>query len=406
MESRVFLKKDRARPNLPVWRRKPPCRRSRRERPTKKRQNLDVNPLTHFIEPAHLVPVLQAIAIGMGVILVTLIVALVVQKVVLERRYRAIEAATRRLASALAGGAGVEDLDVDPGRLVERRALARALQGGAVEVEAGQLRHAAWYPELLRRLQKDARRSAWGERVAAFEMLGALGASEVHPFLEEAARLEDHPQAYGACLGCLARFADQPAVLAALWRQLREKPTLSGSFNEGLFRIAIGALDRRGPPGAAGQAIGQLLEGADPADPVTLSAIWAAGKCGLVALVPRLEALLRQSDSSKSLRIGCVRAIGTLDPGNPLLVDALSDRDWEVQASAARFMREGSQATVTALGACLTSPAFYVRYNAATALAGLGQPGRAALESALGSPDAFAREISRYALRVLEQARA
>jgi hypothetical protein len=365
-----------------------------------------VNPLNRLIDPALLVPVLQAIAIGMGVILLTLIVALVLQKVVLERRYRAVQYAAQRHANALAGGTRVEDLALDPRRLVERRALARALQGGDVEVEAGQLRNAPWYEELVRRLQKDARRRAWGERVAAFEMLGVLGAVELRPFLEQAARREPHPQAYGACLGCLAKFADQPSGLSVLWNQLRAKPTLSGSFNEGLFRIAIDAIDRRGPKGAAEEAIGGLLDGADHSDPVMLSVVWAAGKCGLTSLVPRLDALFRDPQASKSLRIGCVRAVGMLEPGHALLMNALADRDWEVQASAARYLRGDGEGVLAALSRCLTSPAFYVRYNAAATLAGLGRQGRAALERALGSPDAFAREISRYALRVLEQAHA
>jgi len=338
----------------------------------------------------------------MAVILLSLIVLLILQKLVLERRSWAIQQASDRYAKALVDGTRPEDLPVDPRRLIERRALARALGAYGADIATGQLRSAPWYGELVRRLQRDAVHREWGGRVAAFEMLGDLGAAELRPFLEAAARREKHPQAYAACLGCLARFTDQASGLASLWSEVRENPPLSGSFNEGLFRTAIAALIRRASEDAAAGAVRRLLADANPHDPLTLDVISAVGKSGLTALVPQLAGLCAPPEAPKSLRIACVRAIGTLQPDHPLLLGALTDRDWEVRAMGAKYLRGTAPGVIAALADCLTSPAFYVRYNAASTLAGLGGQGRAALERAQDSSDTFARDISRYALRVLQ----
>lgn len=359
-----------------------------------------MHPLSRFIDPILLARVLGAFAFAMAATLLALILLLIVQKLVLERRSRAIRAAADCYASELAAGARPQDLRFDPRRLVGRRALARALAARGAGVASEQLRHAPWYGELVRRLQRDAVRKGWGERVAAFELIGYLGATELRPFLERAARRERHPEAYAACLGCLARFADPACGLADLWKQLQHRPPLSGSFNEGLLRTAIGTLSRLGPPDAAADCFRQILAHADPHDFLTLHAISAIGKSGLAPLVPDLAALYARPKAPKQLRIACVRAVGMLQPEHPMLLSALADRDWEVRAVGARYLRGSTPAAIAGLSDCLTSSAFYVRYNAACTLAGLGELGRAVLESALHSSDAFARDISRYALRV------
>ena len=338
----------------------------------------------------------------MAVTLLALIVLLVLQKIVLERRHREEREAADRHAKALANGTRLQDLAVDPRRPSQRRALARTLRAGGADVATGQLRSAPWYGGLVARLQRDCRRKAWGERVAAFEMLECLGAAELRPFLEEAARREDHPQAYAACLACLARLVDRPSGLESLWNQLQAKPVLSGSFNQGLFRSAIEALSRHSSPQTAVEALQQLLADANPLDPLTLDVIWGVGKSGLASLVPQLVALGGAAQAPKSLRIACVRAVGMLQPDHPLLLSALSDRDWEVQANGAKYLRSTTPGVIAGLSGCLTSPAFYVRYNAASSLAALGREGRTVLEAALTSSDAFARDISRYALRALD----
>src|SRR5690348_2185766 len=126
-----------------------------------------MNPLSRLIDPALLAPLLQAIAFAMAVSLLALVLVLALQKLVLERRHRAELDAADGYARALANGTRAEALSVDPRRLSQRRALARVLRADGTKVATGQLRAAPWYVELVRRLQKDARRTAGGERAAA-----------------------------------------------------------------------------------------------------------------------------------------------------------------------------------------------------------------------------------------------
>jgi HEAT repeat protein len=100
------------------------------------------------------------------------------------------------------------------------------------------------------------------------------------------------------------------------------------------------------------------------------------------------------------VRIACTRALGGLAPAHPALVAALRDPDWQVQASAARLLRDAQPATIATLHELLSSPHFHVRRNAALSLHSLGEPGDAALRAALASSDAFARAISHFTLEL------
>jgi hypothetical protein len=361
-----------------------------------------VNPLARYIDPALLVPALQAIAVVMATILLSLIALLALQKIVLERRDRAVGEAVDRYVKDLAAGRRIEELAVDPHLASQRRALGIALRSGETGVDLERVRAAPWYGALIRHLRKEASHGVWGDRVAAFEMLGLLRTAELRPFLLESAPRQRHPQVYGACLACLAQLCDDTTALKGLWQQLQMNAPLSNSFNEGLIRTAITALGRKPSTVAADEAIRQLLAATDADDPLVLSVIGAIGRSGLASLVPQLALRFEDEHASKALRIACIRAVGMLDAGHPLLIRALADADWEVRASAARYLRGTTAETIDSLAGCLTAPEFYVRLNAAGSLAALGPAGRAVLERAKDSPDGFARDVSRYALAIPE----
>ncbi|BAP87465.1 heat repeat-containing PBS lyase [Burkholderiales bacterium GJ-E10] len=344
--------------------------------------------------------VLKDIVVGMAASLSALVVFLVVQKLVLERHARAIDGAIDRYRQAISSDAWPSDVTVDLKRRVDRKALAMALNSGEVPVPLEHLRRAPWYGEAVRNLKESAMRGKWGMRVFALELLGKLGAVEQRPMVDEIVRHESHPQVYAAGLGCLAEFVDDSSWLRFLWDRLQDRPALSGSFNEWLFRTAIGALTGRRGAEVAVAAVRELLVNASLQDPLTLDLISAIGKAGLGQLVPELVARYAQERASKATRIACVRAVGLVRPDHSLLLRALRDRDWEVCAVGAKYLRGTTPEVIGALSACLTASAFYVRFNAAVTLATLGDSGREALERALVCPDRFARDISRYALHM------
>lgn len=78
-----------------------------------------------------------------------------------------------------------------------------------------------------------------------------------------------------------------------------------------------------------------------------------------------------------------------------MLLIALRDHDWRVRAVAARSLgTRGNPAAVTRLAAGLRDVRWWVRFRCGLALAQLGAPGRAALESASGDTDRYAGEMA------------
>jgi len=81
-------------------------------------------------------------------------------------------------------------------------------------------------------------------------------------------------------------------------------------------------------------------------------------------------------------------------------MQALRDTEWQVRSMAAKSLgRLGEARAIPALDGALSDPAWWVRYNAANALAGLGGDGLGALHRALATQaDPFARDICRQTL--------
>lgn len=329
---------------------------------------------------------------------------LVVQKRLLDRRATMVRDATRRYVATLSAEFWPDTVPVDPRCRVDRMAMGNALSISG-ELAAGRLREAPWYGEMVRCVREKSGRGKWGDRVIAFELLGNLGAVEERPFLFVAARREPNPQVYAAILWCLAQLVDKNSELLALWHLMRERAALSGSFNEWLFRTAIAALVCTSGADNATNATCELLADAPLQDSMTLDLISAIGKSGLDFLVSELAVRYGLAEASKSMRIACVRSVGMLQPHHPLLLRALEAPEWEVCASAAKFLRDRAPGAIEALSRCLTSPAFHVRLNAASTLAALGTTGLEALARALASRDPFARDVSRYALHLPQPTR-
>lgn len=361
-------------------------------------------PLVGLVNSLVSLVVLEAVVLAIGISLSALVTFLVVQKLVLERRTRAINRATNLYRKAISSDVWPDDVTVDLRRRVDRKALARALDADDAPPLLGRLRSAPWYGDAVRHLGSSVTRGKWGSRVVALELLGKLGAIEQRPMVDDIVCHEAHPEVYAAGLGCLAQFVDQSSELRFLWDRLQERPALSGSYNEWLFRTAIVALTERRGADAAVDAVRELFAGTSLQDPLTLDFISAIGKAGLSPLVPELAARYGWEHAPKGARIACVRAVGLIQPTHAVLLRALSDPEWEIRAVGAKYLRGTAPDVVAALSDCLTAPAFYVRFNAAVTLAALGEAGREALERALEYPDRFARDISRYALHMSQPA--
>lgn len=353
----------------------------------------------HFLpDSAMLIQILLWVALGMFASLVLLYAGVIVQKLVVERGIATEQQLREQFARALEGGASPAALEVDPGNLRHRRALAHTLVARAPLDMGPELLAAPWFPTLLERLFREARHSHWGRRAAAYEALGMLSAVSLRPRLMAAARREANPRAFAACMQAAARLARSPADRLEITELLSGRHVLSGSFNEGIFRALIGTLQRLEDPVEAAMHLRDLLHTLESQPLLQVDAISATGKSGLEGIVPALAALYAQREASLGQRIACARAIGALDPANAALYRALGDPAWQVQAAAARHFKPRDRSGLGALADLMRDANFYVRRNAALALRELGGAGEPPLREALAGTDPFAAAIAHYVL--------
>jgi hypothetical protein len=348
--------------------------------------------------PAELTQILLWIALVMLASLLVLYATVIIQKVLIERSKAAEQQLRARFAEALASGASLASLAVDPASLRHRRALAHTLVALSPADTSQQLLGAAWFPSLLERLFREARHRYWGRRSAAYETLGMLSAVSLRPRLMEAARRESHPRAYAACLQAVARLSRGPQEMTGIAQYLEHRHVLSGSFNEGIFRTLIGTLQRLESPEEAASHLRDLLHSLEAQPLLLLDAVSATGKSGLEGIVPALAALYGAREASLGQRIACARAIGALDPAHKALHKALADPAWQVQAAAARHFKPRDGSGLGALADRLGDANFYVRRNAALALRELGAQGEPPLRAAITGTDPFAAAIAHYVL--------
>ncbi len=351
-------------------------------------------------DPVALTRVLGWVALGMFLSLLLLFLVVVLQRIAVDREARAELRLSDGFARALSEGQAASALRVDPRERLHRRAIARTLAAHPRPDGERQLLAAPWFPQLLHRLQRDARHRHWGRRAAAYEALGQLSARSLRHELVAAARREPHPHAYGSCLQAAARLCDGPAEALEVAQLLGQRHVLSGSFNEGIFRSLIEAVARHAGADEAATRLQDLFAALESRPALLHDALLAAGKSGLATIAPALADRLGRPGASLDVRIACTRALGRLAPAHPALVAALRDPDWQVQVSAAHLLGDGQPATVETLRQLLCSPHFHVRRNAALALHRLGEQGDAALRAALDGPDAFAQAVSRFALGI------
>lgn len=237
----------------------------------------------------------------------------------------------------------------------------------------------------------------WWVRAAAAERLGRLGV----------ARAADR------LVACLDDPREEVRIVAArglgmLGDTRVIRPLLLGLTAASRWATirAAAVLASLGPPAAPTLAALVVEEAARPdsGDPVRLRLLLdSLAELGGRDCAGAVKPLL--GHRSVDVRARAARILGRLGAPEavPLLRLALDDPDWPVRAQAAAALLElpADAATLDALAARLSDPAFWVRANAAQTLAYRAEPAaRARLVAALRSADPFARQA---AARVLEE---
>ncbi len=351
--------------------------------------------IARLIDPADLMAALYAFAVAMALGLVLLFVALVVQKLIVERSRRLEEAAYERLVAHFTSDIGAEAPQLEPEQATERRALSRALARFNRRGHSGAVTNDSAQDGLIRYLQRDTRHSHWGRRTAALEALGRLQIDSLLPFFKDFAAQEPDRRVFAAALSAAARLCRTTEDLRDLAALLISKHALSRSFNESVLFLAFDTMCQAGTGNDAAVA---FVNGLPLKHELLADAIAAASRCNLRDTLPLLERICADPYTSLTLRLTAIRAVGRLQPDHPLLETALRDTSWEARAVAAGHLQSHRAGAIEGLRHALRDTNFHVRRNSADALLRMGEPGIAVLKQMLDSDDRFARDASRSAL--------
>lgn len=249
-----------------------------------------------------------------------------------------------------------------------RDALRRA---GLLEHELARLRHRS----TMRRAQ-------------ACRTLGRLGQADAVPPLAE--RLQDRSLAVRRhAIGALADLRAVDA-LGAVAQAIED----DGDWDN---LLVVMALIRMGPGSVA--QLGDLLERShSPA--MTKALLQVIGRLGLAADPGAVRALCAHPDPE--IRVEAVRALGTIAPDAEsvrVCLAAMDDAAWPPRALAAWSLgRLGDARAIPRLEQAMGDTAYWVRHHVAEALAGLGDPGVAALRRGLEHSNPFVRDMATQAL--------
>ena len=252
----------------------------------------------------------------------------------------------------------------------------------------------------LKRVHRLSRSRVVRHRVQAAALLARL------PFFDESSTIlcrlvaDPHPLVREAAARAVAIRRDAPAA-AAMLRAIERYNDLS------MYRVARHALARCGHEVTNG-----LIEGLSSELPeVRWLCLDVLGDIGDPVALPVILALARRDGDTETLT-RLARALRSYSGVQVVqcLLDLAGHPEWQVRAQAARSLglvagRDGNAIYLDAVLECLEQltrdQEYWVRNNAATALASLGEPGRRILQRLASGSDRYAAERAREALQVL-----
>jgi len=231
----------------------------------------------------------------------------------------------------------------------------------------------------------------WWRRLAAARQLASVAGPEYQGVIRRLL-LDSHPGVQSAATACLRRYADKE-LLALVIDSVSQRSTAVQRYQADVLRER------------SDLTVPLLLERIQPdTPPSTLkSYIQLAEAIGVGACFEQVAALSTHQDPA--VRVAVARLIQHVDGESAIvkLVTMLRDPDWRVRAQAARGLgRKRDDLVVQELGRALTDQAWWVRFRAGLALAGLGDAGRKALEGARSLPDRYARDMAAFVLGLSE----
>lgn len=235
----------------------------------------------------------------------------------------------------------------------------------------------------VRRILDGARSPLWWKRLAAARILAVIADETDVPAIRRLLA-DTHPAVQSAAAACLGRHVDEELLMRMI-------DGLS-SASSAVRAYQLGVLSQHGTL-AAPLLLNRIRHDAPPHKLYAyVHAVAALDDTACMARVAELS-----THAHAEVRVAVARVLRST-PGDSFhikLLSMLRDHDWRVRAQAARGLSTlNDPATVQELVRALTDPTWWVRFRAGLALAGMGEPGREALEGARTHPDRYARDMA------------
>lgn len=318
-----------------------------------------------------------------------IMVALIIARLVQERRTETINARRADLLPKILGGDPLTfqsakkgdkqttDLLVELISMVrgdeQRRYLSIAEQSGA-----------------LAHLIERARSGNTRTKITAIEALTYFDQAAATDALDTALDDRDRNVRLTAALALSQSGRSPPAPF------LIEKLSLGSKENSLLLTSILQRISQDRP-----EEIESLLEDPEIAGSVKSAAVEALASAGRFQVAPVVNAMALTSEPTSDQLANYLRALGTLrhPAGIPAVLFHLSSKDWWVRAAAAEASGKiGATGAMRRLEALLDDEDWWVRFRAGEALVNLGSEGMESLRAATRSGRERVREVARLTL--------
>lgn len=253
--------------------------------------------------------------------------------------------------------------------------------------------------------KKMALSRSWTKRIVAVEKLAYLRLPKLKQFLYFIIGNynNDNDIVARAVLG-ISFIADSEEDLSVINQVLKDPFFRSVKFNEYIYANVIKSFREKGTEDMLLRSLGLLM--VDISIPVELKKgiVEACGSQVFYSAKDTIMKVFNQLKDVPELKITCIRALGRLGcmDISSMIKNSLQDPNWRVRATAAKNACFCPDDIIESLKKSLSDENYYVRMNAAISLSKFGERGIRALNEGMQSDDRFAKDVSRYLLKLKE----
>lgn len=352
---------------------------------------------------------LIAVIIVMFIIDVILFFSMIVNKLYVELRQRKLKKLKEMYIASISNKLiGADSRVKKPKKKIEFQALVDVIIDMLVSISGemeNRIKDYAMELGVDEYYKKMALSRSWTNRIVAVEKLAYLRLPELKRFLYFilAKYKDDNAIIARAVLG-ISFIADSEEDLSVINQVLKDPFFRSVKFNEYIYANVIKSFRERGTEDMLLRSLGLLM--VDISIPVELKKgiVEACGSQLFYSAKDTIMKVFNQFKDVPELKITCIRALGRLGcmDMSSLIRDSLQDADWRVRATAAKNVGLCADDIIESLKKSLSDENYYVRMNAAISLSKFGERGIKALNEGMQSDDRFAKDVSRYVLKLKE----